>query len=174
MTDETVARSRSDRLLGRGAGRKAAAGIYGTIVTGSVIAAGGNSLRTWALAATIVVTLVVYWLAEQYAELVGEHIRDGRLPSLADAGRSLRRSFPMVTASFIPVITLLLARLAGASSASAARVALFVTAGLLVVHGLVAGWTAGLRSWRLALVAAVAGAFGLAMVALKTILSHHH
>jgi hypothetical protein len=46
-------------------GRRRAAGIYGTIVTAAVIAAGGDQLSTAALEVTVFVTLVVYWLAEQ-------------------------------------------------------------------------------------------------------------
>ena len=41
-----------------------------------------NQLTSAQLAVTIVVTLIVYWLAEQYAELLGAHTHDGRLPSV--------------------------------------------------------------------------------------------
>ena len=49
------------------------------VVTAAIITAGGNQLGTWALALTIVVTLVVYWLAEEYAELLGQRTRAGQL-----------------------------------------------------------------------------------------------
>src|SRR5262249_22305091 len=62
---------------GRSPGRRRAAGIYGTIVTAAVLAASGNTLSSAALEVTVVVTLVVYWLAEQYAELLGEHTHAG-------------------------------------------------------------------------------------------------
>jgi hypothetical protein len=48
-------------------------------VTAAVIAAGGNQLTTAALEVTVLVTLVIYWLAEQYAELLGEHTHDWRM-----------------------------------------------------------------------------------------------
>src|ERR1700722_22719 len=63
--------------------RRRAANIYGTIVTAAVIAAGGNTLSSAQLAVTIIVTLIVYWLAEQYAELLGAHTHGGHLPSAA-------------------------------------------------------------------------------------------
>jgi hypothetical protein len=47
------------------------ASIYGTVVVAAVLASGGNQLTT-AAQATVLVTLVIYWLAEQYAELLGQ------------------------------------------------------------------------------------------------------
>jgi hypothetical protein len=68
--------------------------MYGTIVTAAVIAAGGNQLSTAALEATVFVTLVIYWLAEQYAQLLGEHTHAGRLPALSLIRSSLSASWP--------------------------------------------------------------------------------
>jgi hypothetical protein len=155
-------------------GRRRAAGIYGTIVTAAVLAAGGTQLKTGALAVTVVVTLVVYWLAEQYAELLGEQAHAGRLPSAARVRESLVASWPMVTASYVPVATLLLARLFGASSFAAAMTALIVTVVLLVVHGHSAGRAAGLKGARLVAVTGMAAVLGVTMIALKTILQGHH
>jgi hypothetical protein len=154
-------------------GRRTASAIYGTIITASVIAAGAT-LTTRSLAVTVVVTLVVYWLAEQYAVLVGEHTHGGRLPSRSQVAQSMGTTAPMITASFIPVVVLVVVRVLGASSGAAAKTALVVAVALLVVHGVRAGWAAGLRGLRLAAITVVAGLFGLAMVALKTFLQHYH
>ena len=161
---------------GRDWGRRRAAGIYGTIVTAAVIAAGGNQLSTTELEVTVLVTLVVYWLAEQYAELLGEHAHAGRLPKKSQVVASLAAAWPMVSASFIPLLLLLLARLAGASAPNAAAIALAVTVVLLVVHGYTAARAAGLTGIRMLLVTGTAGLLGIAMVVLKTLLQnvHHH
>jgi hypothetical protein len=127
-----------------------------------------------ALAVTVVVTLVVYWLAEQYAGLLGEHTQAGRLPSAVQVRDSLASTWPMVTASYLPVATLLVARVLGASTVGAAQIALIVTGVLLVIHGYVAGRAAGLKGVRLFAVTGMAGALGAAMVVLKTLLQHHH
>jgi hypothetical protein len=155
-------------------GRRRAASIYGTIITAAVIAAGGGRLSTGSLAVTVLVTLLVYWLAEQYAELLGEHTHSGRLPSATQARASLAAAWPMVSASFIPLACLLLARLCGASTSGAAWVGLLVAVGLLVVHGHAAGRAAGLAGIRLLLVSGTAGLLGVVMVVLKTFLQHHH
>jgi hypothetical protein len=155
-------------------GHRRAAGIYGTIVTAAVLAAGGNQLSSLALAVTVVVTLVVYWLAEQYANLLAEHTHAGRLPSRTQIRANLSDAWPMVTASYVPVGVLLVASLLGASSVWAARVALAVAVVLLVIYGHAAGRAAGLRGVRLVGVTTAAGLLGVAMIVLKTLLQHHH
>ncbi len=143
-------------------------------MTAAIIAAGGNQLSTWALAVTIVVTLVVYWLAEEYAELLGEHTRAGQLPSRTVVRSSLSAAWPMVTASFLPLVTLAVARACGASSTNAAWVALGMAVVLLVFHGYGAARAAGLGGIRLVTVSGTAGLLGIVMVVLKALLQHHH
>lgn len=155
-------------------GRRRSASIYGTIVTAAVIAAGGNQLNSAQLAVTVVVTLIVYWLAEQYAELLGAHTHDGRLPSARLIRSSLAEAWPMVTASFLPVASIGIAVLFGASSSDAAQAALIVTVVLLVMHGYTAGRAAGLDGKQRVIVTLVAGLLGVAMVILKSVLQHHH
>ena len=156
------------------AGRRRAASIYGTVVTAAVIAAGGGQLTTGSLAVTVLVTLVVYWLAEEYAELLGEHTHAGRLPSAGLIRSSLAAAWPMVTASFLPLAALLIARLLGASSTTAAWTALGLTVALLLIHGHSAARAAGLRGPRLVAVTASAGLLGAAMVVLKALLQSRH
>jgi hypothetical protein len=155
-------------------GRRRAAGIYGTIVTAAVIVAGGIHLRTGALVVLIVGTLLVYWVAEQYAVLIGEHAQGGNLPSRADVRSSLTETWPMVTASAVPVLALVIARAAGLSAENSAWTALYVTIGLLIVHGWTAGRASGLTGVRLVGVTLTAGFLGAVMVALKALIQHHH
>ena len=161
MTDSTEADGiplRQGRLVGNERrGRRRAASIYGTIVTAAVIAAGGNQLTSAQLAVTVIVTLIVYWLAEQYAELLGAHTHDGRLPSAGLIRSSLAEAWPMVTASFFPVASIGLAILFGASSSDAAQVALLVTVLLLIMHGYNAGRAAGLQGGQHIVVTALLG-----------------
>jgi hypothetical protein len=161
-------------LEGRDLGRRRASAIYGTIITASVLAAGGNVLSTAALEATVLVTLIVYWLAEQYAELIGEHTHSGHLPRARQVGHSLGNSWPMVSSSFLPLVVLLSTRVLGASEFIAAEVALATAVGLLIVHGHAMGRAAGLRGFRLAVVTSGAGFLALLLVALKALIQHHH
>ena len=98
------------------AGRRRASGIYGAIITAAILATAGNELHTGGLVVAVLVTLVVYWLAEEYAELLGEQAEGGRVPTWDYIRGSLAATWPMVTASFAPLAVLVLARLAGPRS----------------------------------------------------------
>jgi hypothetical protein len=154
-------------------GRRRAAGIYGAIITAAIIAAAGDHLRTGALVVSVVVTLVVYWLAEEYAELLGEQIAGGIVPSRAYIREALAATWPMVSASFVPLLVLLLARVAGASAPTAANVGLVAAIVLLTIHGWLAGRSAQLRGRQLLLATSVAAVLGLAMIALKDLVLIH-
>jgi hypothetical protein len=151
----------------RTSGKNRAAGIYGAIITAAVLDTAGDRLSTAALVIAVVVTLVVYWLAEQYAEMLGQQAESGHLPTLGQMRAGLAARWPMVTASFVPLLALLLARLAGASGLVAANVGLAVTVVLLLVNTWSAGRAAQLRGHRLLLATAVEGTLGLVMIGLK-------
>jgi hypothetical protein len=151
------------------AGRRRAAGIYGAIITAAVMTAGGAGLATTPLALSVLVTLVVYWLAEQYAEMLGEPDRLGHWPRWSHVRTSLADSWPMVSSSFAPLAILLLARLAGASAAHAADAGVAAALALLTLHGWSAARAARLRGWQLAGATAIAAALGVLMVLLKNL-----
>ncbi|MEY9887737.1 hypothetical protein ABIA31_001366 [Catenulispora sp. MAP5-51] len=153
-------------------GRRRAAGIYGAIVTAAIFAA-TSGLSTASLVVAVVVTLVVYWLAEEYADLLGEQIEDGRLPSLPRIGHALAETWPMVTASFLPLAAAVVARLAGASSLTAANIGLAAVVLLLGAHSWAAARAAHLTGWRLAGATATAVALGVVMVLLKNLVLLH-
>jgi len=155
------------------AGRRRASGIYGAIITAAIIAAVGGRLSTRALAVSVLITLLVYWLAEEYAELLGEQVTGGHLPTWAYVRAALAHTWPMVSASYLPLLALVLARLAGASASAAANFGLAAAILLLTFHGWSAGRASRLRGWQLAGVTAVAAALGLVMVVLKDLVLIH-
>jgi hypothetical protein len=157
----------------RAADRRRAAGIYGTIVTASVLATAGDHLRPVPLAVAVFVTLLVYWLAEEYAEL-GEHATAGHLPTWGRTRADLAAKWPMVSASYLPLLTLLGARLLGASPSTAAYVGLAVTVALLMIYGWAAGSASGLSAAGRLLLTAAAGTLGALMILLKVAIVHLH
>ncbi len=154
-------------------GRRRAAGIYGAIITAAILDTAGAHLPTAALVITVVITLLVYWLAEEYAELLGEQAAGGRLPTWPKIGQALAATWPMVTASYAPLLALVLARLAGASALTAANIGLAAAIVLLTIHGWLAGRAAELRSWQLFLATSVAAGLGLVMILLKDLVLIH-
>ena len=148
-------------------GRRRAAGVYGAIVTASILAAAGGHLRTAGLAIAVVVTLVVYWVAEEYAELLGAQAERRELLSRRHVRAELVATWPMVSASTGPVVTLLVARLCGVPGPAAADIALGAAILLLVSHAWSAARAAGLRGRRLTMTTCAAAALGVVMVVLK-------
>jgi hypothetical protein len=154
-------------------GKRRAAGIYGAIVTAAIFASAGARLTTQALVVSVVVTLLVYWVAEEYAELLGEQVEGGRLPRWPHIREALGATWPMVSASFLPLLALVIARLAGASAVAAANVGLGVATVLLAAHGWSAGRASHLRGPQLLAATAMAAGLGLVMVALKNVVLIH-
>jgi len=154
-------------------GRRRAAGIYGAIITAAIIAAAGGKLPTVALAVSVLVTLLVYWIAEEYAEVLGEQATGGHLPTRASVRYALTSTWPMVSASYIPLLALVVTRAAGASSTAAANVGLGIAVLLLIYHGWSAGRASQLHGWRLAGAVLTAAGLGLVMVALKDLVLLH-
>jgi hypothetical protein len=150
-----------------------AAGIYGLIVTAAVLATAGGQLRTVPLALAVFVTLVVYWAAEEYAQL-GEHASAGHLPTWPHIRSALAVKWPMVSASYVPLLVLVGARLLGASPANAAYTALGVIIVMLSCYGWSAGRSSDLNGISLFLMTAAAGTLGLLMILLKVVIAHLH
>jgi hypothetical protein len=159
----------------RVAGRRRASGIYGTVITAAVLASAGAVLRTAGLALAVLLTLIVYWTAEQYADVLGEQAEHGHLPSWSRIRDGLLSTSPMVSAAYIPVLALIASRLSGATRTIAANVALAVAVLLLMIHGFSSGRAAELRGAQLARVTLIAGSLGIFFIVMKNfVMTHLH
>ena len=154
-------------------GRRRAAGIYGAIITAAILDVAGGHLSTTALAVSVVATLLVYWIAEEYAEILGEQAAGGQLPSRTSIKHALSSTWPMVTASYIPLLVVVVTKVAGASALTAANVGLVVAIVLLTVHGWLAGRAAQLQGWKLLWATSIAAGLGLVMILLKDLILIH-
>jgi hypothetical protein len=156
-----------------GSGRRRAAGIYGTVVTAAVIDTAGDHVSTEKLVIAVVVTLLVYWVAEQYAEVLGEHTIAGHPPTWPEVKTGLVDAFPMVGASYLPLLALVVTRVAGASAPVAANVGLGVALVLLIYHGWAAARVANLRGRSLLVATLIGAGLGLVMILLKDVVLLH-
>ena len=154
-------------------GRRRAAGIYGAIITAAILDTAGGHVSTAALVVSVVVTLLVYWIAEEYAEVLGEQAAGGQLPRRASIQAALISTWPMVTASYLPLLAVVLAAVAGASKLTAANIGLVVAVVLLTVHGWLAARAAQLRGRKLLVATSIAAGLGLVMILLKELLLVH-
>jgi hypothetical protein len=164
---------RAGREPKRDLGRRRASGIYGTIITAAIIDTAGGHVTTTQLVVAVFVTLVVYWAAEQYAELLGERTQEGRLPRWPAVRAALAASWPLVAASYIPLLVLAATRVAGASDSGAAWAGVIAALALLVYHGWAAGRAASLRGRSLLAATLMAAGLGVVMILLKEVVLLH-
>jgi len=150
--------------------RDDATAIYGSLlVTGMVAVQWRADSVPDAIAVTVVVSVVVFWLAHVWSEIVSRRVR-GRITT-GDGVAIARAETPMLTAAVVPALVLAIGpRIATTDQAIAA--ALIVCIGELFVWGLIVGRAAH-SSWVLALrVAIIDSILGLVIVGLKVLVIH--
>jgi hypothetical protein len=140
--------------------------IYGLVVSSAVMASAGPGVSLLRLALAVLVTVLVYWVAEQYAAVLAAHLH-GRVTTRSHVRAALREGWPMVQASYAPLLVLLAAWLLGASRTAAVLSALIFTTALLFGLGWLAGRRSGLTGLGLLTSAMVGGGLGLVMIVLK-------
>ena len=123
------------------------------------------------VAITVLVTVLVYWIAERWSHILAAGIRGRRL-SRHESVQMLVEGWPMVQASYLPLLVLLAAWLLGADTTTAVNIALVATVVLLTGLGWVAARRGGRAGWAAVRSALVTGALGLAIIVLKALLSH--
>jgi hypothetical protein len=143
-----------------------AAGIYGVIVTSAVLVT-AHARTAYATDVIVLVTLFVYWAAEKYAKLVAERIHEGHRPGWGTVRRQLASGWEIMSASVVPLVVLLLVRAVGAPLNVAVLVALICCTLLLCLAGWRMGTGGRLTPGERVVSTLVAGAFGMAMIALK-------
>jgi hypothetical protein len=147
---------------------RAPAAVYGTIISASVLAvADDDSVVVVALG--VVITLVVYWLAERWSELIAGHAR-GRELTWTYVRRVFVRGWPMVQASYGPVLVLILGSLLGLDTEQAVDLALAATILVLAGLGAVAARRAGWGLWGVVGSATFVALLGVVLIVLKSLL----
>lgn len=147
---------------------EAPAGIYGTIICASVMAAGSH-YPVGEVAGTVIITLLVYWAAERWSEVMGGTLK-GERADWPHVRAVFGAGWPMVQASYTPLVIMGAAWLLGAEDDTAITIALWATIGLLAFLGSVAGRRGGLRGWSVVWAALFTGFLGAVLVGLKALL----
>lgn len=151
--------------------RQAPPAIYGTIIGASVMAATEEHTPIDEVAASVVLTLIVYWLAERWSFLLGSHLT-GEPIDFRHAKEVFAEGWSMVQASYLPLLVMLIAWGLGAGDDAAVNLALLATLVILVLLGTVAGRRAGLAGWGVVGSAAFTGVLGMLLIVLKALLHH--
>ena len=145
--------------------------IYGYILATSLVAAFSedDDYSTTGVAVSVFVTGLVFWLAHDYASLLGERYAAGRRLTRAEIGAEFYAEWPLVQA-FIPSIAVLLLGTIGLlSDDTAVWLAIAVGLAALLLWSLEIGRRERLSPPELAVMALVNGLFGAAVVVLKVV-----
>jgi hypothetical protein len=148
--------------------------IYGTIVTLSVIVGGARAYphEPGHIAALVVVTTVVFWLAHVYSHALGESVARDKRVSLEELLHIARREGSILEAALPPVVALLLGAVGLFSEHTAVWLAFGAGFTVLAAEGFVFARVERLGPLATLSVVAVNLALGVGLVALKLFVSH--
>ena len=146
--------------------------IYGTLVAAALLATEAGFKETVpAMVGTILATLVVYWLAHAYADLLARQALSAEegptRPGWHDVVESLTQELGIIVGGLLLVVVLLLVDVGGASPAVAVDAAQLCSIAQLVVWGVFAARQAHLRGVWFAVYALVSAALGVSIGLLK-------
>jgi hypothetical protein len=130
------------------------AAVYGSFLAASVVGVGyesGAGART--LTGSLLGSMIVFWAAHVWSEVVGERIARGEAFRPRDTFLIARREWPLVEAAALPSILLVGAWAGAWSRATGARLALAAALVQVVAWGVAAGRRSG-GSWLTAAVLA--------------------
>jgi hypothetical protein len=147
--------------------------VYGVIlVAGMIAVSGGHGASSLQVFATVLVTVVVFWLAHLYAGTVAGHGLDhDRVVGLRESFRhALHRSLGLLLSSLIPLAILLL----GATRVIDDRLTIWLSLWVCVAVLAVLGYIAFLRrgaSWPVRLLGSLTtAAFGIVIIIAKALI----
>jgi hypothetical protein len=152
-------------------GGNPASAIYGAIVTAGLLAAEGAGHRgVTDLVISVAGTLLVFWLAHAYTDMMGGLIAKGRSDGRPSLARALREEWPIVESGLLPLLALVIARGVGAAVSTAQTVALIVVVIEIGGWAFLAGRRMELTHWRLITFMVVSGGLGVVIIVLKSLL----
>jgi hypothetical protein len=146
--------------------------IYGTILVMAVITAlsHDDSVTSAQLIAGVLATTFVFWIAHVYAEVLGQRMeRAGGRPTFANLAVAARGEWPLVEASLLPVLCLLVGVIGVVKTDTAVAIAIGVGVIELFGYGIAAGRRLQLSRGGIIVVGVVNGALGLLIVLLKVL-----
>jgi hypothetical protein len=157
-----------DRLL---PGENPSGTVYGTLTIGALLAAESGLHDTYPeTVGSVVVALLIYWLAHSYAELLGHRLAAGKHLTAARLGQALVRDWAIVRGAGAPLLALVIAWAVGAEQETGLTVALWTCVGSLLTFELLAGLRTRAQPAELALELCIGATMGFGVIALRVIL----
>ena len=148
--------------------------IYGTIVILAVLVGGAKAYphNAGKIAALVVITCVVFWLAHVYSHAVALVVAREQHLTFAELRHIARREGSLVEAAVPPVAALLLGAFGLISTRAAVWVAFLLGLAVLAVQGVVFARVEHLRWLGTVTVVGINLGLGITLVGLKLFVSH--
>ena len=173
MTEE-LQRGRISRIGRAATGERLGGFIYGTILVLAVLVAGATAYPESAgrIAALVVLTTGVFWLAHVYAHTLAHSVAEGEFLTQVELRRIARREASIIEAAVPPVAALLLGAFGVLSTSLSVWVAIALGLVVLAAQGITVARIESL-TW-LATIGIVAANLGLGIliIGLKLLLGH--
>ena len=115
---------------------------------------------------------VATWIAHLFAEVLGEHVRAPQPVGWSEVKRAMADGSPILVASILPAVVLLLGRLDVMSPRAARAIAIVITVGQLLAVGMLVARVANVPMRRKWLFAAATLTIGIVVVTLSVVLGH--
>jgi hypothetical protein len=147
------------------------AAVYGSFLVASVVGVSyeaSEDART--MTSTLFASMVVFWLAHAWSEVVGEHIAAGSSFRRRRVRAIARREWPLVEAAVVPTLFLALAWASVWSRETGAVLALVSAVVQITGWGFLAGLRSGGTLLSAGLLGAVQGVLGVALLALERLI----
>jgi hypothetical protein len=145
--------------------------IFGVITAAAVIAAAaGHDAPLEEILTGTVVTLVVFWLAHVYAEVVAHHISGRHRPSLSAVRAAMVAELPVLEGPMLSLLLLLAGVLGLLEHDTAINLALWAVVAQLVAWGVAYARQQGWPWLGAAVAGAVNGSLGVIVIVLKALI----
>jgi hypothetical protein len=116
------------------------------------------------------IATALYWLAHAYAGVLGQRLETGEQLTAGGLARALGHDWALIRGAAIPLLTLLLAAIAGASQQVAVTISIWSAVTSLLGLELIAGLRSKATPGELLIQSCVGMAMGLAILSLKIVL----
>jgi hypothetical protein len=145
--------------------------VYGTILVATLLSAESARQETYArTVGAVALALLLYWLANSYAEFTGDRMQKGEHFSYAGFLQTGRQELALVVGATVPLLVLLICWAAGAALSTAVTAAIWTSAAIIVVTEIVIGVRAELTGRELIRQSAFGAVLGLLVIALRVLL----
>jgi hypothetical protein len=145
--------------------------VYGTILIAALLSAESAKVHNyWDTVAGVALTEVIYWLALSYSEFTGERAADGEPFRMAGFWKSAKHELAVSEGALVPLLVLFGCWIAGVELYNGIRLAIYASAGVIVLAELVIGIRSEQHGVQLLISAALGVVFGLMVIALRLLL----